>query len=204
MDTSTESKSYEVVVGLDFSDLSRRALEEAIDIASRRPAAQLHVIAVAEQQGLLVRLPADGEVLEENVAREKTRAHVAKIIDEYQAAHGALSLHRVAVYVVTGDPSKLITDLARAVDASLIVVGTHGRKGVSRLMLGSVAANVVRDASCGVYVVRPADFVGGKKVPEIQPPLQPGEAHLKHFEHRRTFHYVDRNSQPPSSVMPAS
>lgn len=204
MDTSTESKPYGVVVGLDFSELSRRALEEAMDLAGGRPSTQLHVITVAEQQGMLVRLPADDEVLEESAAREKARAHVATIVDEYQSAHGPLSVERVAVYVVTGDPAKLITDLARAVDAALIVVGTHGRTGVSRLMLGSVASNVVRDAPCGVYVVRPVDFVRGKKVPEIQAPLEPGQAHLKHFEHRRTFHYVDRNSRGPDSVMPAT
>jgi hypothetical protein len=72
------------------------------------------------------------------------------------------------------------------------------------MLLGSVAAHVVRDASTSVYVVRPTDFVGGEKVPEIQPPLAPGEPHLKHFEHRRTYHYVDKVAPWSSRAMPVS
>src|SRR5260221_1798199 len=181
MSTEAKKKPYEVVVGLDFSELSRRALEEAIDLATRRGPGELHVVTVAELVGPLVQLPAHDEALSEPDARERARLHVAKIIDEYQASHGPIALERIAVYVVTGDPASTIVALAQEVDASLIVVGTHGRKGISRLMLGSVAAKVVRDAPCGVYVVRPPDFVGGRKVPEIQPPLTPGEPHLKHF-----------------------
>jgi hypothetical protein len=71
-------------------------------------------------------------------------------------------------------------------------------------MLGSVAQHVVRDAQTSVFVVRPADFVRGNKVPEIQPPLAPGEPHLKHFEHRRTYHYVDKVSHWTNRTMPAS
>lgn len=202
--TEAKSNVYEIVVGLDFSDLSRRALEQALDIARTKGATELHVVTVAEPQGMLVRLPGSSVAVGESEAQETARSHVADIVRDYQGVNGQLNIERIAVYVVAGEPSKIICDLARAVDASLIVVATHGRRGVSRFVLGSVAANVVREAPCGVFVVRPTDFVGGEKVPEIQPPLAPGEPHLKHFAHRRTYHYVDKVSHWSDRAMPAS
>jgi K+-sensing histidine kinase KdpD len=56
--------------------------------------------------------------------------------------------------VVEGDPSAVILDVAREINADLIVLGTHGRKGISRLFVGSVAEQVVRKAECPVLTVR--------------------------------------------------
>jgi hypothetical protein len=138
------------------------------------------------------------------LARETVRLRVAQLVDDYQSHSGPIALDRIAVYVVAGEPGRVITDLARAADADLIVVGTHGRTGVARIVLGSVAQHVVRDAETSVYVVRPSDFVRGKKVPDVQPPLAAGEPHLKHFEHRRTYHYVDKVSHWTNRTMPVS
>lgn len=59
------------------------------------------------------------------------------------------------------DVSDAIVEYARAVPASFIAMATHGRSGVGRLALGSVAAAVVHDAPCPVLVVRPAGLVDG-------------------------------------------
>jgi nucleotide-binding universal stress UspA family protein len=202
------AKKYEIVVGFDLSPLADRALEEAIGIARRRAPAELHVVTVAQPSGTLVRLPGEADALSEELARETVRLRVAQLVDDYQSHGGPVGLERIAVYVVAGvpagEPGRVITDLARALDADLIVVGTHGRTGVARIMLGSVAQHVVRDAETSVYVVRPADFVRGKKVPDVQPPLSPGEPHLKHFEHRRTYHYVDKVSHWTNRTLPVS
>jgi nucleotide-binding universal stress UspA family protein len=58
------------------------------------------------------------------------------------------------VRVVDGPPASAITELADSLDAELLVVGTHGRTGFSRLALGSVAERVARAASSSVLVVR--------------------------------------------------
>jgi nucleotide-binding universal stress UspA family protein len=204
MSELTHSRPYDIVVGLDFSDLSRRALEEALGLASFHSPSELHVITVAEHDGALLHLPGHADPVDEAQARELTRARVATIVDEHHAAHGTAGLERIAVYVVTGDPAQMTCLLASELDAALIVVGTHGRKGLSRLMLGSVAADVVRDAPCGVYVVRPPDFVHGKKVPEIEPPLRDGQPHLKHFEERRTYHVLGGPGGRSVRPLPAS
>lgn len=189
MEGSTSRKPEAIVVGLDFSDLGRRAVEEAISIASRREHSELHVIIIAEQRGMLLELPGDAAPLPEKDAQAAAVERVGAIVTSHQP-RGDVRLDRVAVYLVTGDPAKLIADLARALDASLIVVGTHGRKGVSRLILGSVAERVVRDAPCSVIVIRPPDFLGGEKVPDVEPPLLGGQPHMRHFEHRRLYHYL--------------
>ncbi|HEV3387356.1 MAG TPA: universal stress protein [Gemmata sp.] len=73
------------------------------------------------------------------------------------------SLHdpmiRVDYRVEEGSPAEVILDVARGCD--LIVMGTHGRSGISRAIMGSVAEHVLRDATCPVVTVRPT-----VKVPE--------------------------------------
>jgi len=56
--------------------------------------------------------------------------------------------------VEEGDPTSKIIDQAARWKASLIVMGSHGRKGLSRFLMGSVAQNVSRHASCSVQIVR--------------------------------------------------
>ncbi len=56
--------------------------------------------------------------------------------------------------VLPGDPRAAIVDVARQENADLVVVGSHGRTGLSRLVLGSVASHVVSHATCDVLVVK--------------------------------------------------
>ena len=61
----------------------------------------------------------------------------------------------VEFLVWTGDPGPSIVSAAEAESADLVVVGTHGRGTIGRLLLGSVSDHVVRNAPCPVLVVRP-------------------------------------------------
>jgi len=56
--------------------------------------------------------------------------------------------------VIKGDVRDVILELAKEIDADLIVLGSHGRRGIGRLLMGSVAEAVVRYAPCSVQVVR--------------------------------------------------
>jgi universal stress protein A len=58
-------------------------------------------------------------------------------------------------YVISaGDPAAIILDQAKAAKADLIVMGTHGRTGLNRVLMGSVAERVVRRASCAVLTLK--------------------------------------------------
>lgn len=61
----------------------------------------------------------------------------------------------VASRAIQGDPALEICEVARQAGHDLIVMGTHGRTGLTRLFLGSVAERVIREAPCPVLVVRP-------------------------------------------------
>jgi nucleotide-binding universal stress UspA family protein len=197
------SGGSQIVVGLDFSELGNRAVIEAIEMAQHRPSAELHVVVVGTGTPQWLTLPGDQEVLTEEEARETCRERVAALVDRYRIDHGHVPLERVAVYALEGSPAKQLVAVAKSVDADTIVVGTHGRTGARRLLLGSVAEEVVRTAPCNVIVLRPRDFFSGEKVPDIEGPLAPGAASLKPLHHRRAFHYVDRNSRPAPRIMPA-
>jgi universal stress protein A len=85
-------------------------------------------------------------------------ADFASLVHEARlAAEARLSKLRPApsrALVEVGIPHDLIVQVAESVGADLIVIGTHGRSGLQRLMLGSVAENVVRHAPCPVLTVR--------------------------------------------------
>jgi nucleotide-binding universal stress UspA family protein len=71
-------------------------------------------------------------------------------LQAYQANVPQGVYHRLA----EGDPAKEILRVAREADAELIVLGTHGRGGLPRLLLGSVAEQVIRTAPCPVLTIR--------------------------------------------------
>lgn len=127
----------------DFSEQSALAFELACALARERQArlVVLHVTTprVLAQGGAIprpVHLRHEAELLQE---LHRLRAPDAAVHLEHQ-------LHE-------GDPVAAIVGAARAVGADLIVMGTHGATGLRRLLMGSVAAQVVRDAPCAVVTV---------------------------------------------------
>lgn len=72
----------------------------------------------------------------------------------------------VSHVLLEGDPASEIVRYGRDAGIDVIVMGTHGRTGVERLLMGSVAEKVLRDAPCSVLVV---------KLPRGQPVIAPGD-----------------------------
>ena len=81
------------------------------------------------------------------------------------AANESLRFENLQI-LVEGDPAEEIVRYGRDAGIDLIVMGTHGRTGLERLLMGSVAEKVLRDAPCSVMVV---------KLPRVQPVTSPGE-----------------------------
>jgi nucleotide-binding universal stress UspA family protein len=74
----------------------------------------------------------------------------------------------VICHIALGDAAQEILQMAARIDADLIFVGSHGHRGLQRLLLGSTAERVVRGASCPVLVVRDKDY-HRTLAPEIEP-----------------------------------
>ena len=141
-----------ILVPLDFSDASARVLEHAKMLAERFEASVelLHVVPnpfMATTAMLYVGTPLPQDFLNELERDASQRLHNTLTAAERE--------HLKARSVVKiGDPLIEIVEHARRERVDLIVMGTHGRTGVSHWFLGSVAERVVRTAACPVLTVR--------------------------------------------------
>ena len=133
----------------DFSQQALRALEAALEVASEK--AHLTLLHVYPPPGLL--LPEGFVAATPQTYRELIEA-IDRSLEELRtrAARTGLTITPIAVQ---GHAASEICRVAREGHHDLIVVGTHGRTGIARFMLGSVAEHVLRDAPCPVLVVRP-------------------------------------------------
>src|SRR5512138_269372 len=138
-----------ILVPSDFSECSDEALRYGLELA-RRFDAQLHLLHVV-QDPVAQPWAAEGfsvplfEVVEQwqKQAEERLRASVPEA-----------DLGRVTVASVVATPYAEILDYAATHAVDLIVMGTHGRGGVTHMLLGSIAERVVRRAPCPVLTVR--------------------------------------------------
>jgi nucleotide-binding universal stress UspA family protein len=145
-----------IVVGYDFTDLAVLALEEAITLGGNSPPAVVHVLGVLGPGGHGI-----GEARPlHHVRFDEVEAMQQRISQRVEAAlerRGQVGL-RALVHCRIGQPADLILELAGEVRADLITVGTHGRHGLERLLVGSIAEEVMRGATCPVLVMRPTSY----------------------------------------------
>ncbi|MCA9631402.1 MAG: universal stress protein [Myxococcales bacterium] len=142
--------SFVVVVGMDGSRLSELALERAVSLSEQHPGAVVHVVNVVDGYDPMGRMEyaADRGALD----LSKERAALDARLEALRVSRSGLP--ELVPHVLAGPPAKEIVRVASHHDADAIVVGTHGRRGVERLMLGSVAAEILKVARCSVLVVR--------------------------------------------------
>ncbi|MFC7319205.1 universal stress protein [Halomarina halobia] len=130
-----------ILVPTDGSDTAEAALEHAIDLASRADAV-IHVVYVAD-----VTVARGGPMLD--LLTEEGQRATKEAASRVSGA--GLSVTRA---VVEGKPSRAILEYADEARIDLIVMGTHGRTGLDRLFMGSVAGRVVRLAKVPVLTIR--------------------------------------------------
>lgn len=137
-----------ILVPFDFSALSRAAVKVAHGLAqSLAQPASITLVHVAEREITPDPPTVPGERLESQGSVE--RARLAPLLEQEAKALGAQG----SSCIVIGEPAQAILDLAARDQYELIVLGTQGRTGVSRLVLGSVAERVLRAAPCPVLTV---------------------------------------------------
>jgi nucleotide-binding universal stress UspA family protein len=135
-----------VVVPVDFSDQSLAAVDTALHLVEKP--SSLHVIHV-----LPVLTDYEAGILFSTVDEE------ARVRHAVQAMRDRLSAVKFAGFephVTFGDPAHGIADFAEEIEAELIVIPSHGRTGLTRLLIGSTAERVVRLAHCPVLVLKAA------------------------------------------------
>jgi nucleotide-binding universal stress UspA family protein len=146
-----------IVVGVDYSDFCIPAVDEALRIASGAPGTRL-VPLLALTGGLPSSLTAPEDLTKDVVSRSEE--NLLRLV-EARAQALRLALPPVTPTVRFGLPAERLLSEAREQKASLLVVGTHGRRGLQHLLLGSVAEEVMRQAPCSVLVARSPELVAG-------------------------------------------
>lgn len=142
-------KTTRWVVGTDLSELSRLALLRAIGDAPLNERTELHIVLSIYEPPRRMGHPTDWDAILKKGHRELERFVNATRRGLLPDACLSCVLH-----VAIGEPVPSILSVSDEVRATQIFVGTHGRQGVSRTLLGSVAEAVVRRATCPVLVVR--------------------------------------------------
>jgi nucleotide-binding universal stress UspA family protein len=131
-----------ILIGYDGTQPSRRALERSAEIAGYASSVTLVNVAPPLYPKSRSGIPdpralADGKRLLEEARDELARRHV-----------------RADVVEPVGEAAEALVDAARDLHADLVILGTHGRGAVGRLLHGSVSEAVIREAPCDVMVVR--------------------------------------------------
>ena len=207
---SQAERPFVIVAATDYSETGELAVDRALELAAEHPSSEVHVLhvlpynlpALAPEFNVRASAPATQPIAE---AAERLETHVAKKFEAFSAQRKAAGL-RVIPHLRLDSPALEIAQLATDIEADLVVVGTHGRRALSRLVLGSVAEVAVRLAPCPVLVVRPKMLPA--PVPTIEPPCPRCvetraatgrrelwcEQHRERHGRRHTYHQGDRSS----------
>jgi len=146
------SLARRILVATDFTETSELALEAAALLA-RQNDAKVTLMHVLVPDGTLPMIedPVSGLIMADDDTRERYHAELHVVCDRW-----FVDLPRKAkvALVVSTSPSEGICHYAEHIEADLIVIATHGRTGLARMLNGSVAELVVRRAPCPVLSLR--------------------------------------------------
>jgi nucleotide-binding universal stress UspA family protein len=144
--TTFDPNLRELVVPTDGSDAAEHAADLAVALAGST-GARLHVVHVMDRG--VIWEDADARQVTDALSAAGKRA-IARVVDRAETA----GIDRVEHAVLQGAPHRRIVDYAAEHGADLVVMGTHGRTGLERFLLGSVTERVVRLSGVPVLAVR--------------------------------------------------
>jgi nucleotide-binding universal stress UspA family protein len=139
-----------IVVPTDGSENALRAADHAIDVAAHT-GATVHALSVVDATRLGPFTPVDIEVSEVKSSLRSQAEEATEAVVERCRSAGVDCVAAIRI----GVPNESILDYSDEVGADLLVVGTHGRTGLPRAVLGSVAERVVRTSDVPVMTVGP-------------------------------------------------
>ena len=139
-----------ILVPLDFSAHSTRALHYAVDLAQHYDGAKLELVHVFD--ATLYALP-DARLLSHEQF-EQTFKDLERMLADAKSDAQASGAQAVDTLLLQGKPDEEITRRAREGKFDVIVLGTHGRTGIKHMLIGSVAERIVRSSPCPVFAVK--------------------------------------------------
>ncbi len=138
-----------ILVPVDFSDFSEEALHKGLGLAEDYGATLLVLHVMLEPQtSMPYEVYVDWEKIKAEVS-EDSEKHMSRLITD-----DLKQRVNIEPIIAWGDPALKILQVAKDKGVDLIVMATHGRTGLSRVFMGSVADRIVRKAHCPVMVIR--------------------------------------------------
>jgi nucleotide-binding universal stress UspA family protein len=132
-----------ILAAIDYSETSSLVVQQAVELARQKDVGELHFLHVKEGSD------------DDEEGREARQAELQEWLEaRMKGAEGVPYTVKVVAHEANGHAATVILEMASDLLADVVVVGTHGRKGMQRLLLGSVAETVVRNCGCPVLVVR--------------------------------------------------
>jgi nucleotide-binding universal stress UspA family protein len=163
-DAKIAPQPYKILIAVAFDPTAEPALHEGMSLAAGHPGAELHVVHVASDPGPIgatrTLLPTTADAPEDPAETLRRR------IELIWQKTGEL---RVIAHIRSGDPAQMILQAAIDIGADIIVVGSHRRAGLKKLVLGSVAEQVLHAAHCPVLIVVTKDYAGTVESPRVAP-----------------------------------
>ncbi|MBL0331783.1 MAG: universal stress protein [Chlorobiota bacterium] len=139
-----------ILCPVDFSDESKDTLQYAIEFA-RNSGAEIVLLNVLPSESMY---SYDTYVVPMSVL-ESTRKSAEEELDKLALkVKSELVNSKIITEIADGNPADSITESAKRNETDLIIMSSHGRTGISRLLLGSVAELVLREAHCPVMVIK--------------------------------------------------
>ena len=143
----------QIIVAVDGSKESEWAFKKSVAIAGRNNAT-LNLVNIIDTRSY-----AAVEAYDRSIA-ERAQSFATELLEEYRIKALATGLVNVNILVEYGSPKTMISkDLAKKVQADLIICGATGLNAVERFLIGSVSENIVRSAKCDVLVIRTPEDV---------------------------------------------
>lgn len=137
-----------ILVGTDFTAASTSAFEQGLKLATQN-GAELLIAHVTDAPSTLSFMPAESYNEWEEHCRTEAGENIGALIEK--AGQEGVRAHMLLLHGLADDA---IIEAAERLGVDLIVIGTHGRRGVSRFFMGSVAAHLVSRAPCAVLTAR--------------------------------------------------
>lgn len=198
---------YKILVAVSLDATSDPALSQALSLAARTPGSELHAVHVAAESAPLT--PRAELAAEDRV--EQAKELLGERLESAWRQSGEIEV--ITHMRSGGDPSAVIIQTAVDIDADIVIVGSHRRTGLSKLVLGSVAERVLHGSPCPVLVAFPKDYGQPSAAPRLEPPCEEclaarkSSANAKFWCDRHTKRYlaphvyVPRDSTRPSVRM---
>lgn len=205
-DPKGESPRYTILVGMAFDETDATALNEAARVAALQPNSELHVVHSVPEA-------AANTATEQLLSLDQSLQEAPREMERRVEALQASAPLRVVGHVRAGVPARAILQTAADLDADLIVVASHQRRGAKKLLLGSVATEVVQYARCPVLIAIPKDHSFESRSERVEPPCpkclgiraqSAGQA-MWCEQHARSYlkpHVYEPSDRRRTSVMP--